>query len=335
MRVWRARRDRRPAGDRRHARRPRLARRAAGRLGHEDRRLGHLLRRRRGLQLARGRRAVGGGRDGRDVDRPLLGAHAARSREVRAVVAGLAGSIPPNRRDPSLDAVQAAAFAGNSARRASRGPRRARASPSSARSRRPSSWRRGGATSCSGSTRAAQAFAAVTKGPKVLYVGLHGHAPSTFPAADTELPHVARCAPGSTATCARIGLRRGPSIRRDRARRRSPARSRQPRARRCLPSRPTTCLVPGRHDVRAQRQGRPDVRADPKRHRDLRSSDGQGVDRCERRLVEARRRAHRSHAKRAGDRRQRRRRADEAAARRSVDDPAGEPGDVRPARARG
>ena len=83
-RVRRARRDRRPARDRRHARRARLARGATGRLRHEDRRLGHLLRRRRGLQLARGRSSVGGRRDGRDVDRPLLGAHASGAREVRA-----------------------------------------------------------------------------------------------------------------------------------------------------------------------------------------------------------------------------------------------------------
>ena len=46
-RVGRARRDRRPARGRRHPRRPRLARRATRRLRHEDRRLGHLLRRRR------------------------------------------------------------------------------------------------------------------------------------------------------------------------------------------------------------------------------------------------------------------------------------------------
>ena len=32
-----------------------------------------------------------------------------------------------------------------------------------------------------------RAFARLT-GPKALYVGLHGHAPSTFPAADTARP---------------------------------------------------------------------------------------------------------------------------------------------------
>ncbi len=49
-----------------------------------------------------------------------------------------------------------------------------------------------------------RAFARL-KGPKVLYVGLHGHAPSTFPAADTRLPHDEGAAPGSTATCASTG----------------------------------------------------------------------------------------------------------------------------------
>ena len=81
--VRRARRHRRAARGRRRPCDPRLARGAGGRLGHEDRRLGHLVRRWRGLQLARRRCAVDGGRDGRDVDRPLLRAHAAGTREVR------------------------------------------------------------------------------------------------------------------------------------------------------------------------------------------------------------------------------------------------------------
>ena len=45
--------------------------------------LGHLVRWRRDLQLARRRRALDDGRHGRDVDGSLLSAHAAGSREVR------------------------------------------------------------------------------------------------------------------------------------------------------------------------------------------------------------------------------------------------------------
>ena len=50
---------------------------------HEDRRLGHLLRRRPDLERARGRRAVRGGRGGRDVDVALRRALAAGSRPLR------------------------------------------------------------------------------------------------------------------------------------------------------------------------------------------------------------------------------------------------------------
>ena len=157
-RVRRARRDRRPARGRRHARDPRLARRASGRRRHEDRRLGHLLRRRRGLQLARRRRAVGGGRR-RSRRGPISTPRSCRrGSRSPASSPGSQARSRPTRRDPSLDAVQAAAFAGNARRSASRGPPRARASRSSAPSRRPSSWPRGAATSCSASTRRARAF---------------------------------------------------------------------------------------------------------------------------------------------------------------------------------
>ena len=90
--------DRRRAGPRRH-RRARDARRAARDRGRREafqwlaarpdiaddahRRLGHLVRRRRRLERARGRRAVRGRRDVRDVDRSLLGPRPAEPLEVR------------------------------------------------------------------------------------------------------------------------------------------------------------------------------------------------------------------------------------------------------------
>jgi ABC-2 type transport system ATP-binding protein len=99
------------------------------------------------------------------------------------LVAGLASSIPAERRDPSLDAVQAAAFAGNTA--AVRPWADARSSISKLGSvATPVFMAQGRRDFLFGIDQGIQAFARL-KGPKTLYVGLHGHAPSTFPAADS------------------------------------------------------------------------------------------------------------------------------------------------------
>jgi predicted acyl esterase len=99
------------------------------------------------------------------------------------LVAGLAGSIPENRRDPSLDAVQAAAFAGVNA------VVKPWAAERSSLSRlgmvtTPVLLAPGRRDFLFGIDQATKAFKAL-KGPKVLFIGNHGHAPSTFPAADT------------------------------------------------------------------------------------------------------------------------------------------------------
>jgi predicted acyl esterase len=99
------------------------------------------------------------------------------------LVAGLAGSIPETKRDPSLGGIQAAAFAGKATA----------VKPWAAE--RSSLSKLGGVTApvfiaqgrrdfLFGIDQGAQAYRRL-KGPKALYVGLHGHAPSTFPAADT------------------------------------------------------------------------------------------------------------------------------------------------------
>jgi len=99
------------------------------------------------------------------------------------LVAGLAGSIPPEKRDPSLVAVQAAAFAGNAA--AVKPWADARSSLSRLGSvTTPVYMAQGRRDFLFGIDQGARAFR-LLKGPKTLYVGLHGHAPSTFPAADT------------------------------------------------------------------------------------------------------------------------------------------------------
>jgi fermentation-respiration switch protein FrsA (DUF1100 family) len=99
------------------------------------------------------------------------------------LVAGLAGSIPEAKRDPSLGAVQVAAFAGNAA------AVRPWAAERSSLSRlgsvtTPVFIAQGRRDFLFGIDQGIQAFQRV-RGPKVLYVGLHGHAPSTFPAADS------------------------------------------------------------------------------------------------------------------------------------------------------
>jgi hypothetical protein len=100
-------------------------------------------------------------------------------------VAGLAGSIPAEKRDPSLNAVQAAAFAGNVA--AVRPWAAERSSLSKLGSiTTPVFMAQGRRDFLFGIDQGTRAFQQL-KGPKELYVGLHGHPPSTFPALDTPL----------------------------------------------------------------------------------------------------------------------------------------------------
>lgn len=99
------------------------------------------------------------------------------------LVAGLASSIPEPKRDPSLLAVTAAAFAGNAA--AVRPWARERSSLSRLGSvATPVFMAQGRRDFLFGIEQGSLAYKRL-RGPKVLYVGLHGHAPSTFPAADT------------------------------------------------------------------------------------------------------------------------------------------------------
>jgi len=98
-------------------------------------------------------------------------------------VAALAGSIPPERRDPSLLAVQAAALAGDAA--AVKAWTDARSSLARLGSvTTPVFIAQGRRDFLFGLDQGTRAYERL-KGPKALYVGLNGHAPSTFPAADT------------------------------------------------------------------------------------------------------------------------------------------------------
>ena len=99
------------------------------------------------------------------------------------LVAGLAGSIPLERRDPSLNAVQLAAFAGNAAAVKPWAAERSSISKLGTITT-PVFMAQGRRDFLFGIEQATRAFQRL-KGPKVLYVGLHGHAPSTFPAGDT------------------------------------------------------------------------------------------------------------------------------------------------------
>jgi predicted acyl esterase len=99
------------------------------------------------------------------------------------LVAGLAGSIPEAKRDPSLTAAQAAAFAGNTAAVKQWAAERSSLAKLGAVTT-PVFMAQGRRDFLFGIDQGAQAFRRL-KGPKALYVGLHGHPPSTFPAADT------------------------------------------------------------------------------------------------------------------------------------------------------
>jgi fermentation-respiration switch protein FrsA (DUF1100 family) len=99
------------------------------------------------------------------------------------LVAGLAGSIPEAKRDPSLTPVTLAAFAGNAAVvRPWAAERSSLAKLGSVTT--PVFMAQGRRDFLFGIDQATLAFKRL-RGPKALYLGLHGHAPSTFPAADT------------------------------------------------------------------------------------------------------------------------------------------------------
>jgi predicted acyl esterase len=99
------------------------------------------------------------------------------------VVVGLSSSIPPERRDPSLEATLAQAFAGNAAAvRAWAAERSSLAKLGTVRT--PVFMAQGRRDFAFGIDQGSRAWARL-QGPKMLYVGQHGHAPSTFPAADT------------------------------------------------------------------------------------------------------------------------------------------------------
>lgn len=99
------------------------------------------------------------------------------------LVAGLAASIPDSRRDPSLLALQAAILSGNAA--AARPWAAERSSLSKLGSvTAPVLIAQGRRDFLFGIGQGSTAFERL-RGPKALYVGLHGHTPSSFPAADT------------------------------------------------------------------------------------------------------------------------------------------------------
>ena len=99
------------------------------------------------------------------------------------LVAGLSSSIPDARRDPSLAALTAAAYTGDAS--AIKPWTDARSSLSKlSLVTTPVFMAQGRRDFLFGIDQGTTAFARL-KGPKVLYVGLHGHTPSTFPAADT------------------------------------------------------------------------------------------------------------------------------------------------------
>jgi len=101
------------------------------------------------------------------------------------LINSLAASIPPERRDPSLAAVFTAALAGKTALVKPWAVERS-SLPKLAAVTTPVFMAQGRRDFLFGIEQATTAFRHLV-GPKTLYLGLHGHAPSTFPAADTTL----------------------------------------------------------------------------------------------------------------------------------------------------
>ncbi len=99
------------------------------------------------------------------------------------LLAGLASSIPLEKRDPSLNAMQAAAFTGNVAAVKPWAAERSSLSKLGSITT-PVFIAQGRRDFLFGIEQGSLAFRRL-KGSKALYLGLHGHAPSTFPAADT------------------------------------------------------------------------------------------------------------------------------------------------------
>ena len=99
------------------------------------------------------------------------------------VIAGFVGSLPPERVAPSVFVVRDAAYAGSLA-----GPNAFAAERSTTAAlkgvKTPSFFMQGRRDFAFGMGQALQAYNAVA-GPKRLWLGLHGHAPSTFPGPDT------------------------------------------------------------------------------------------------------------------------------------------------------
>jgi len=101
------------------------------------------------------------------------------------LIAGLEGSIPEEKRDPSLSVVRAAALTGDS------GVVRPWAAARSSLARlgsvtTPVLMAQGRRDFLFGLDQGTRAFEQL-RGPKFLYIGLHGHVPSMFPAVDTPL----------------------------------------------------------------------------------------------------------------------------------------------------
>jgi pimeloyl-ACP methyl ester carboxylesterase len=100
------------------------------------------------------------------------------------LVAGLAGSIPDARKSPELKLIQATAFAGADPDAVAAWARERSSIDRLRGVRTPVFLMQGRRDFLFGIDQASRAFAQLA-GPKRLWIGNHGHAPSTFPAADT------------------------------------------------------------------------------------------------------------------------------------------------------
>ena len=228
------------------------------------------------------------------------------------VIAGFIGSLPPERVAPSVFAVRDARL-----HRCPRGPNAFAAERSTIAAlkgvKTPAFFMQGRRDFAFGMGQALQAYNAVA-GPKRLWLGLHGHAPSTFPGPR----HGLRCSPrersGSTSIFAACRSRSIPS--------RSPSRPRTGAARPVRFADAAEARLPdaplrGLDDDHRRREGAAHVGATQATARNLRRAGRHRLGRRERRLDAHRRRPHgedapgerRSSSPAAASRRRRARRA--------------------------
>ena len=139
----------------------------------QDRRLGHLLRRRRGVELARRGCAVGGARAGDHLDRPRSRRSSPQGLVKTGVVAGFISSLDPAKVDPSVIAIRERRLRGRHRRASPRSRPPARPHPELRGVKTPVFMMQGRRDFAFGLDQVRVPVGARSPGPKRLWIGQH------------------------------------------------------------------------------------------------------------------------------------------------------------------